>query len=81
MNKMILTRKRGANLLFALKRYYKLNNNKSFNNIQLCEDIINRYKYVLLISNNTKFICNNPKYLKKWIMFENLRNIQPIKYL
>ena len=82
---MVLTRKRGADLLFALRRYYRLNNirlsrNKSISNIQLCEEIINRYKYVLLVSDNTKFLCNNPKYLKKWIMFENLRNLQPVRY-
>lgn len=82
--RMVLTRKKGADLLFALRKFYKTNDiklskNKSMSSIELCADIIHRYTYVLLVENKKKYLCNNPKYLKKWIMFESLRNLEPLK--
>lgn len=84
VHNMILTRKKAAELLFALAAYYKQNNikithNKSMKFIELAKDVIERYTYVLLIDRNGKYLCNNPKYLKKWAMFESLRNINPLK--
>lgn len=85
---MILTRKKAAELLFALAAYYKRNNiqithNKSMKFIELAKVVMQRYDYVLLVEFHReksieKYLCNNPKYLKKWAMFESLKNIKPL---
>lgn len=86
---MILTRKKAAELLFALAAYYKRNNiqithNKSMKFIELAKTVMLRYGYVLLVENKgksiEKYLCNNPKYLKKWAMFESLKNVKPLTY-
>ena len=82
---MILTRKKAAELLFALATYYKQNNikatrNKSMKFIELAEDVIERYTYVILLDESGKYLCNSPKYLKKWAMFESLRKVKPLRF-
>ena len=82
---MILTRKKAAELLFALAAYYKRNNieishNKSIRTIELAKEVIKRYTYVVLIDKGGKYLCNNPKYLKKWAMFESLKNVKPLTF-
>ena len=82
---MVLTRNKAIKLLNALEAYCKskkifLSKNKSIRYIHLAKIIFVRYKSVILISGNTKFICNNPKYLKKWAMHESLKGISPLFY-
>lgn len=80
---MILTRKKAAELLFALAKFYKKNkipitHNKSMKFNELALDVMRRYTYVILLDESGKYLCNNPKYLKKWAMFESLRNVKPL---
>lgn len=82
---MILTRNKAFELLHALDIYCKSNKipmpkNKSLRYIQLAKIVFNRYKSVALIQGNTKILCNNPKYLKKWAMEESLNNVKPLYY-
>lgn len=82
---MVLTRNKAIELLNALDVYCKrkkisLPRNKSMRYIRLAKIIFARYKSVALINENTKFLCNNPKYLKKWAMHESLKGVEPLLY-
>ena len=82
---MILTRKKALKLLEALDKYCKkhkitMSRNKSIRYIELAKLVFQRYKTVVLIQGNTKFICNSPKFLKKWVLKESLRNMNPLFY-
>lgn len=82
---MILTRKKAAELLFALAAYHKRNNmkisqDKSLRTIELAGKVIERYTYVILVDKGSKYLCNNPKYLKKWAMLESLHNVKPLTF-
>lgn len=45
----------------------------------LANIILKRYKYVILIDGKTKLLCNNPKYLKKWALFRNIKSTRPLR--
>ena len=82
---MILTKDKALKLLVALDEYCKKHNvslskNKSIRYIELAKFIMQRYNAVILVSGSTKFICNSPKFLKKWSLKESLRNYSPLVY-
>jgi len=55
-----------------------MTHNKSMMFNELALDVMRRYTYVILLDESGKYLCNNPKYLKKWAMFESLRNVKPL---
>ena len=82
---MILTRNKAFELLHALDIYCKSNKipmpkNKSLRYIQLAKIVFKHYRSIALVDESTKFLCNSPKYLKKWALHESLRNISPLFY-
>lgn len=79
---MILTKEKAKELLEALDKYCKkhkiiMSRNKSIRYIELAKFVFQRYKTVILILGNTRFVCNSPKFLKKWALKESLKNIRP----
>lgn len=82
---MILTRIKAALLLQKLDNFCKENNLKVATKgngkyIGLAKIVMRRYKYVILVTKHTKFICNNPKFLKKWALKESVKHISPLSY-
>lgn len=82
---MVLTKDKALELLKALNKYCKkhkiaMSRNKSIRYIELAKIVMERYSYVILMHKGTKFICNSPKFLKKWALHESLRNITPLFY-
>ncbi len=82
---MILTRDRAISLFEKLNDYCKKNHlkikSKSCGNYMgLAKIVMQRYDFVILVNDNhDKFICYNPKYLKKWTLKESLKHISPLK--
>lgn len=81
---MTLTKEKAMELLDKLDSYckdkgIKINSNKSVRFIWYAEKIINRYHSVILVENGTRYLCNNPKYLKKWARQESLKKVSPLK--
>lgn len=76
-NDMILSRKKAAELLFALGTFYKRKGMENIDFSFLSKDIIDRFSIVLIIDNGKRYLCNNPKYLKKFAMYEDTANDNP----
>lgn len=79
-----LTRTKASMLLNKLYACYVKNNivlpkDKEKIRLVLANIVIERYKYVILIDGNTKLLCNNPKYLKKWALFRNIKSTRPLR--
>lgn len=83
---MILTRTKAASLFLKLDKYCKENHlkikSKSCGNYMgLAKIVMQRYRYVILVNDqHDKFICNNPKFLKKWTLKESLKHVSPLSY-
>ena len=84
---MILTRAKAISLFQKLNDYCKENHLKvkskscSSTYIGLARIIMQRYNFVILVNDNhDKFLCHNPKYLKKWALQQSLKHISPISY-
>lgn len=81
---MILTKEKSNRLFSELLSYCKHNlvpmpHNKSLKALFISRIIIDRYHYVILLEDNTKYLCNNYRYLKKWTLGESLKDIKPLK--
>lgn len=79
-----LTRTKASMLLNKLYAYCVKNNivlpkDKEKIRLVLANIVIERYKYVILIDSKTKLLCNNPKYLKKWVLFKNIKSTRPLR--
>lgn len=59
---------------FCRKRRVKLSRDPSTRLLELAKTIICRYKGVILVDKNTKYLCNNPKHLKRFIMHEYFKH-------
>lgn len=83
LDNMTLTKEKAIELLNKLDSYckdngIKINASKSVRLIYLAKEIINRYHSVILEENGTRYLCNNPKYLKKWARLESLKKVSPL---
>lgn len=79
-----LTRTKASMLLNKLyaccvKNNISLPKDKEKMHLVLANIVFERYKYVILIDGNTKLLCNNPKYLKKWALFRNIKSTRPLR--
>lgn len=69
---MVLTKEKAALLLEKLWYFcqYKgigLPKDASLRDIELARMVLQRYDAVVLVDDDdTKYLCNNPKYLKRW---------------
>ena len=79
---MILTRAKAVSLFQKLNDYCKEHHIKiRLNYIGLAKIVMQRYRYVILVNDrHDKFICNNPKFLKKWTLNESLKHVSPLSY-
>lgn len=77
---MVLDKDKAFKLLKALnahcrQKHIVLHRGK----ISLAKIIMDRYKYVVLMKDDgTKYLCNNPKHLKKFAMQENVKKANPL---
>lgn len=83
LDNMTLTKERAIELLNKLDSYckdkgIKISPNKSVRLIWCAKEIINRYHSVVLEENGVRYLCNNPKYLKKWAGLESLKKVTPL---
>ena len=71
---MTLNKENAASLLEKLEYFCKykgieLPKSKSLSYIELAGMVIRRYGSIVLVEDNgTKYLCNNPKYLKRWAL-------------
>ena len=81
---MILTRAKAISLFLKLDKYckehhLKIKSKSCGNYIGLAKIIMQRYRYVILVNEkHDRFICYNPKYLKKWALGETLKHVSPL---
>ena len=59
---------------FCRKHHVKLSKNYSIRMLELANIIIIRYKRVILVDRGIKYLCNNPKHLKRFIMHEYFKH-------
>lgn len=64
---------------YCVKNNIALSKDKEKMCLVLANIVIERYKYVILIDGKTKLLCNNPKYLKKWALFRNIKSTRPLR--
>lgn len=87
---MIMDRTKAIRLLHMLDTYckqegiykgkgMKFSHNRSMRLIWLAKQVMDRYHGVVLEEEGVRYLCNNPKYLKKWAMLESLRKVDPLK--
>lgn len=80
---MTLNRNQAYNLMVALdkfcrKRHIKLSRNLSIRYLELANIILSRYGGVILVEGSIKYLCNNPKHLKKFALQESIKKASPI---
>lgn len=75
---MILDLTKAKELLQALDAYCRYNHIKlpkgqSVRYIALAKIVMDRYHSIVIASEGCKYLCNNPKYLKKFALGESLK--------
>ena len=59
---------------FCRRHHVKLSKDPSIRMLELANIIIHRYRGVILVDRGIKYLCNNPKHLKRFTMHEYFKH-------